>query len=134
MAAMSSFRANGAPLRLPTSLLSADGPDSCVSPRSAEIERLKDVIKTKDRCMFNFAKTLRAADEKALDAERRLQEQTHRLMGGDVSAEVSRLYVAPPSEIAHTTPAQKHPLSLFTLTCFAIAALRVYAQASRAPG
>jgi hypothetical protein len=60
--------------------------------------------------MFNFAKTLRAADEKALAAERRLQEEKHRLMHGDVSAEVSRLYVVPPSAIAHAALSQKHPL------------------------
>ena len=124
MAATSSFRANGASLRLHTSLLTAGGPDSCVSPRSAEIERLKAVIETKDRCMFNFAKTLRAADEKALAAERRLQEEKHRLMHGDVSAEVSRLYVVPPSAIAHAAPAHKHPLSLHVCNLHALPSLR----------
>ena len=29
----------------------------------SEIERLKAVIRTKDACLFNFARTLRAADE-----------------------------------------------------------------------
>ena len=62
--------------------------------------------------MINVAKTLRAADEKALAAERRLQDEKHRLMRGDVSAEVSRLYVVLPSAISHAASAQKHPLSL----------------------
>ena len=38
-----------------------------------EIERLKAVIRTKDACLFNFARTLRSADERARAAEERLQ-------------------------------------------------------------
>jgi hypothetical protein len=41
----------------------------------SEIERLKAVIRTKDACLFNFARTLRAADERARAAEERLQEE-----------------------------------------------------------
>lgn len=100
MAATSFLGAGGAPLQLHTSLV----PDSRASldtelssPRSAEIERLRAVIQTKDMCMFNFAKTLRAADQKALDAERRLQQEKDRRRGEDASTEVARLYVCPPS-------------------------------------
>ena len=85
-------------LRFDTSLASAqkdlNGGDSIrmLSPRS-EIERLKSVIKTKDACLLNFAQTCRAADEKALEAERRLQEEANRRSEDHVSLENSRLYV-----------------------------------------
>lgn len=46
-----------------------------LSTARSEIERLKTVIKTKDACLYNFSKTLRAADERAQAAEQQLQEE-----------------------------------------------------------
>ena len=111
MAGKSFLGADGAPLQLHTSSV----PDSRVSfgpepsPRSAEIERLRAVIKTKDMCMFNFGKTLRAADAKALAAERRLQEVQDRRQGENASAEVDRLCVPrPPPTCVRACSAPAH--------------------------
>ena len=43
-----------------------------LSPRS-EIRNLRKVIETKDACLHNFSKTLRAADEQTKRAEELLQ-------------------------------------------------------------
>ena len=112
MAATSFLGADGAPLQLHTSSVpdsrAGFGPE--LSPR-AEIERLRAVIKTKDMCMFNFAKTLRAADAKALAAERQLQEVQDRRRGEDVSAEVERLCVPrPPPTYVCARSATSHVL------------------------